>query len=90
METISIEAGDLRAADVWLGEDGIRLAVDQVSTSEWREFIPWGEGKTSTPVRMRAIRIEGTLYQEGYPDFEGSWVLQEDQPIEVERWDDRG
>lgn len=69
---------------MWLGDE-TELAVHDVDMGSGF-FIPWGSGKTTTPVEMKAIRIFGKLSGEQYEKpFVGTWTLQEDQPLEVRR-----
>lgn len=88
-EILKILAAELEPDDVWLGETpDTELHVEKVTHSEPRPTIPWAQARTSSPVLMRPVIIEGRYHRKlpgGCVNTHGQWTLQPDQPLEVRR-----
>lgn len=82
---LKITAAELQQGDVWLGEDGVKLRVQQRPLPRRSQFIPWERGRNQPAVPMDAITVTGLLSRPGHDTYAGRWTLQADMPIEVER-----
>ncbi len=84
-ETTRITAEDLRVGDVWVSEHA-RLTVEGLQVQDGWLFAPWGAGRLSPPVAMTAVQVAGTIERDDVEKpFSGTWTLQADQPLDVER-----
>jgi hypothetical protein len=81
-----IEARDLQEGDVWLGSDGTSITVNGVQMEvDESEVLPWDKGRTAQPIMSKLVRIHGTLGVPGEPTWDGQWLLQPDEAVEVDR-----
>lgn len=80
---IDITAKDLVVGDIWLGGSPIR--IDKIEPGDTIDLIPWHGKRNAKAIPTVMVRIHGQIVSGQDRGFKGTWSLQPDTPVEVER-----